>query len=103
MCATTFVLFASITWVAYRRHIKPFREGRLERVPKMLDRESGAIVDIPVQYQPRIPLIPVWYWMLLWSLGYATCYAFKRAMPLLMGYVMPGCVGLVGLFMVFAP
>lgn len=49
------------------------------------------------------PLVPVLCWMVLWSLGFATCFAWVRAMPLLISVVYPTSCGLLILYSLFVP
>lgn len=56
------------------------------------DEEDLAAMDdsLGLNYVP--PLLPTRFWMLLWSLGFATAFLWVKAMPIMMRMVYPACV-----------
>jgi hypothetical protein len=100
--------------VTYYTHIRKVRAARLrirlERIPPpdplRFEEVEGKVKtedQHELYYWAESSLIPTVTWMCVWSIGYATCFAWVRAVPILLRTVYPVMATILVVYLVFLP
>lgn len=90
-CTTAALIICSATYEIHSKWVlSEHAKGRRPR-----DRRRLYPIDVPV--------IPMETWMLLWSLGFATCFAFVNGYGVLLNELFPVCVGILLMYIIVLP
>ena len=101
------------TWLYHSRHVvrlwndekarKAARKAAQAKKPvptKPEEDDEEEELDLPHE---RPGLVPVVSWMTLWSIVYAACWLFVKAMPLLISQVYPVAIGIATAYVLLIP
>lgn len=102
---STLMIFFPLLWATYVLHIRRYFRGTLpeQAVTTVRDPHSGQQRPMPAQMKPKVRVVPMWTYTMVWCLAFAAMFAWVKALPMLLTNVFPALVGLLLVYMIAIP